>query len=153
MAGLAGYSLFVAVHILMFSIYPPVGGSPGLRIPLWILAFLAVAGLAWSVLLEIPLRHRPSSPEDRSVYDRGTYALVRHPGFLWYTLAHLALMPLYTDPAARIVALILIAGDFSLVLWEDLRAFPRMFTDWDAYRARVPFLWPGPYGKRRIRHG
>ena len=98
------------------------------------------------------MRHR-TSPGDRSVYDRGTYALVRHPGFLWYALAHLALMPLYNDPDARIVALLLIGGDFLLVLWEDRRAFPRIFTDWETYRSRVPFLWPRLSRPRRIRHG
>lgn len=99
--------------------------------------FLAL--LVYSVFLEIPLRCRSGV-----LYRRGTYALCRHPGLLWFVLTHAALNAVYRSPRFLLISLAMVAGDLALVLAQDTWLFRRRFAGYDAYRRSVPFLLPWP---------
>jgi protein-S-isoprenylcysteine O-methyltransferase Ste14 len=113
----------------------------GWRLPLRALTaaspFLAL--LVYSVFLEIPLRRRSGD-----LYRGGTYALCRHPGLLWFVLAHAALNAVYRSPRLLLISLAMVAGDLALVLAQDTWLFRRRFAGYDAYRHSVPFLLPWP---------
>jgi protein-S-isoprenylcysteine O-methyltransferase Ste14 len=116
-------------------------------------AILAVAGgalLLWSFALEIPFVTSwvRSSPGHRLV-DTGTYALVRHPGVLWYALL-LAGLLLATGSGTLVVALPLwISLDVAYVAWEEAVVFPVQFEDYARYQRTTPMLVPTLRSLRR----
>ena len=79
----------------------------------------------------------------RRVCDRGAYALCRHPGviflFLMYLFWGLAALP---DPRFLILGAAFSVLDGLYALFQDRVSFPKIFSDYAAYRGRVPFLIP-----------
>ena len=78
----------------------------------------------------------------RCVYDRGVYALCRHPGILCFFG-----MFLFAGMAAFPCPLLMHGMVFSLLnlayaLFQDRITFPKTFCDYHTYRKRVPFLIP-----------
>jgi len=141
-AGYASVAAGLAVQLLAWG---PPGAPSGLR-----LASLAAASpflllLLYSVFLEIPLRRRLSGAPRGALYRRGSYALCRHPGLLWFLLAHAALNLVYRSPDFLLISLAMVAGDLALVLAQDTWLFPRRFAGYDGYRRAVPFLLPQPW--------
>ena len=113
--------------------------------------FLQVASLAGALLFAVLLVRAlffsfPSkeayveSSRERKVYSGGMYALCRHPGILWFCFLYACLIPGAGAPPA--VALLYCLLNILLGWVEDKWIFPRMFTDYDAYKQRVPFLIP-----------
>jgi protein-S-isoprenylcysteine O-methyltransferase Ste14 len=101
--------------------------------------------LIYSVGIEIPLalkRNGGDKPSERRVVVTGFYALVRHPGFVWFTLLWASIIFLYQDAIVTTVGAGLVALDFALIVLEDLVFFPRIFPDYKEYKDRVPFLIP-----------
>lgn len=101
--------------------------------------------LIYSVVLEIPLalRHvKPAPAGARCVVAAGTYALVRHPGFLWFTLMWVAIILIYLNPVVTVVGLGMVTLDFLLVVFEDIVFFPRIFSNYAWYKKHTPFLLP-----------
>lgn len=107
------------------------------------MALLSFLLLVYSVVIEIPLarRHRSGSSE-REVVSAGFYGIVRHPGFLWFVLLWTSLVCIYHSGLVARVGSCLIALDLVLILLEDAVFFPRMFAGYEAYKRRVPFVFP-----------
>lgn len=119
-----------------------------------IMIFFAL--LLYSVLLEIPLRTRkqvgnPKSKDSadtlrsaqstgRTTYDRGTYRLCRHPGFIWFTIVNILYGILYLQRGVTQSMAVLTICNLILIILEDTLIFPRIFSDYDSYRDRIPFL-------------
>ncbi len=86
--------------------------------------------------------------EGRRLYDRGFYAVCRHPGVLLfaglYASLHYALALPWAD-AALYTAL-----DLLLAAAEDRWFFPRSIGGYDGYKKRVPFLIPSLSGIKEI---
>lgn len=138
-AGIAASLLF-----LMFANRP--ASAPR---PLLVLEAIGVCAfgllLLYSVLLEIPLarrRGRVRSTGEDSVVETGSYALVRHPGFLWFALMWLAIILIYLNTEVTEIGAAMVVLDFLLVVAEDLYFFPRIFSDYEEYKKRTPFLLP-----------
>lgn len=119
-------------------------------VPLRILGAISAAVflvlLVFSLFLEIPLaRSYRKSSGIRHVIRTGTYALVRHPGVLWFFFLTLSLVPV-TGSLALCAAVPLWTGlNVLLVLLEDRVFFPKVFgREYKAYTRRVPFLIPTP---------
>jgi len=72
----------------------------------------------------------------------GTYALVRHPGVLWFTLFLLALLLISRSQILLLAAPIWIAMDILYILIQDRLYFPRMFPGYEQYRKETPLLIP-----------
>ena len=72
----------------------------------------------------------------------GFYALVRHPGVIWFTLLMLSLILVSGSRLALIAAPVFIALDIVLVIIQDKFVFNRMFKGYDGYRQETPMLLP-----------
>ncbi len=142
---LIGYGMVSASVLLpLLSLRPSATPLPE-RFALIAFAAAAFLLLIYSVLFEIPLALKRSgrlATKPRKVVSVGFYAVVRHPGFLWFTLGLLALVLLYRRGGLIQIAAGLVLFDFILILIEDLILFPRIFTDYGAYKERVPFILP-----------
>lgn len=108
--------------------------------------FAAVFGflLLFSLFIEIPLAKSYQKVSGiRRVIRTGTYALVRHPGVLWFFFLTISLIPV-TGSLAMCAAVPLWTGlNVILVLIEDKVFFPRVFgRAYQVYKRRVPFLMP-----------
>jgi len=73
---------------------------------------------------------------------KGTYALIRHPGLWWYGLFLVGLYLLTGSQWLLVAAPIWWILDLFLVLVEDLFLYPRIYKDYDAYKKKVPMLFP-----------
>lgn len=77
-----------------------------------------------------------------TVYDRGMYALCRHPGVLWFFLFYLFLgLALWPSPMFG-MGLFYSALNFLYVVFQDTWTFPRTFEGYESYQKNVPFLIP-----------
>ena len=113
-----------------------------------IMIFFAL--LLYSVLLEIPLRTRKHSDDPfssvssdtlssvpskvRITYDRGTYSLCRHPGFIWFTIVNILYGLLYLQRGVTLSMTVLTICNLILIILEDTLIFPRIFSDYYKYR-------------------
>ncbi len=80
--------------------------------------------------------------EERRVYDKGVYALCRHPGILWYFFMQL-FFGLAALPGRIIInGMILSILNLLYALFQDRTTFPKTFTNYTDYQQRVPFLLP-----------
>ena len=83
-----------------------------------------------------------SQESGRQVYDKGFYALCRHPG-LYFSL-HYALSLPWEEVLAYAVFNMLLAA------FEDKWLFPRSIGGYGEYKKRVPFLLPTPAEIKKI---
>ncbi len=131
--GMGGYLIIAAVYGEIVRSY--CGSSERVIFPAAAVFFAVL--LIYSVLLEIPLRHRGSSPG--TAYTRGTYRLSRHPGFLWMVLMNTALL-IWCTQAAVVLGMLTLCN-LLLITAEDRLFFPKLFTDYSSYRREVPFFF------------
>ncbi len=89
-----------------------------------------------------------SQESGRRVYDKGFYALCRHPGVLFfaglYVSLHYALALPWADAAVYAALNLLLAA------LEDKWLFPRSIGGYDEYKTRVPFLLPSAAEIKKI---
>lgn len=80
--------------------------------------------------------------EKRKVYNRGIYAMSRHPGVLFYIIFYLGLSII--QPTAVIIGTYTIwcLLNIGYIIFQDLWTFPRTFVDYREYRRNTPFLIP-----------
>ena len=76
----------------------------------------------------------------QSVYDKGPYALCRHPGLIAFAGAYASLC-LGTDLPKRTAAVLTLL-DLLLVVFEDVIVFPKTLSGYDEYKKTTPFLIP-----------
>lgn len=91
-----------------------------------------------------------TAPENRRrVCDRGAYGLCRHPGF--WSLAAVYLFLSLALPSGKVLTISALITIYNLVyiLFQDRFIFEKTFTDYAAYKARVPFLIPR-FGRRNF---
>ena len=120
----------------------------GLRTPA---SWLALAGavlfgwlLVYTLFFALPFEetYRQAEQQGRKVYDRGMYALCRHPGVLWFFLMFLCLGAAFYPGALLWQGLVFSGCNLVYVLVQDRWTFPQVFVDYGDYRRRVPFLVP-----------
>lgn len=103
---------------------------------------LSVALLIYSLFFALPFGGTYKSAERRTLFDRGLYALCRHPGFIFFVLAYGFLWLMSDNPVMLTAFWSYSALNFLYILAQDLIFFPRMFDGYDKYRRRVPFILP-----------
>ena len=138
-AGLLGiYSLFgVCFKAERFSL-------PGYLFYLgWFLLFTSSFLLFFSLFWEIPLRktYLAKGVGDKLIRT-GTYALVRHPGVIWYIFSVIALLLISRSQLLLIAAPIWIFMDILYVFIQEKFYFPRMFPGYGEYKKETPMLIP-----------
>jgi protein-S-isoprenylcysteine O-methyltransferase Ste14 len=111
---------------------------PLLGMALLIMVIASALATIYVAALEIPLSHTGAG----EVYCRGSYARVRHPGFLLHLVFN-GLFSLYLyDRAVAGLCLLYVACNLLLVTIEDRVFFPRLFSDYDHYTTTTGFLLP-----------
>ena len=143
-----GYLAILASMIFLVATTRPAPTPPLLLFIKALLSLTFLSLLIYSVVIEIPRaqRKRGMSAEPAShepvVVDTGFYALVRHPGFLWFALLWATIVSVYHNPEVTTCGVVLVVLDLLLIAVEDLVVFPRIFPGYDEYKRRVPFLIP-----------
>ena len=120
-----------------------------LLLPAWLTwlgwGILAVSSsfLIHSLFVSLPFRktYVATGVGDRLI-TAGVYALVRHPGVIWFALVMLSLIPVSRSRLLLIAAPTFILLDIVLVVIQDRFVFGRMFKEYEAYRQETPMLWP-----------
>lgn len=109
----------------------------------WGMLAVSATLLIHSLFISLPFR---KTYVDAGVGDKlvrtGLYALVRHPGILWFPLFMLSLIPISRSSLLLIAAPTFIALDIVLVVIQDKLIFGRMFPGYDNYRRETPMLLP-----------
>lgn len=108
-----------------------------------ILALLGFFLLVYSVFIEIPFiaSYARSGPGDKLV-TTGTYALTRHPGFLWFSLFLIGFLLATRSRPLLVAAPIWLALEIVWVVLEDRFFFVRTFRDYTKYQQETPMLIP-----------
>jgi protein-S-isoprenylcysteine O-methyltransferase Ste14 len=109
----------------------------------WPLLLIASALLIYSLLIEIPFAATYAMPGtgDRLI-KVGTYALVRHPGVLWFALWMAAWLLISRVRLVLWAGIVWLLLDIVLVWLEEVLLFRRMFAGYEAYQRETPMLIP-----------
>lgn len=83
-----------------------------------------------------------SQCEGRRVYDRGAYALCRHPGVLCFFGVFLFIGLAALPSRLLIYGMIFSLLDLAYAYFQDRVTFPKTFFGYDDYATKTPFLIP-----------
>ena len=120
--------------MLFFSFRTPLQLITSWIVLLLLLPFLAL--LVYSVFIEIVLFSKKSA----NLYQKGTYSLSRHPGFIWYTIINILIGIYFSDYKIALLCLGLTIDNLILIAIEDTIIFPRLFTEYREYKKKTPFI-------------
>ena len=116
----------------------------------WIILVLSGILFFYSLFVEIPFKQTYHSPGcGHRLVTTGTYALVRHPGVLWFGLFMLSLALVSRSRLALAAAPVWVAADVLYAWVQDRYLFPAMFPAYGEYRKQVPMLVPTAASLRR----
>lgn len=108
--------------------------------------------LIYSILIEIPLKITYlQSGAVQPLVSTGTYALVRHPGLLWFAGFAVSLFAIHPSRNIAIAFVIWMMADFLLIVLEDRYFFPRAIQGYPEYKLTTPFLMPSWASLRKFR--
>jgi len=109
----------------------------------WPLLIISACLLVYSIFLEIPFKqtYAMNGVGDKLV-KTGTYALVRHPGVLWFGLFLTALIVVSRSKLLLIAAPLWFLLDVSWVWIQERLYFNQMFPGYEQYRRETPMLIP-----------
>ena len=135
---LEGYALFLACWGVS-RFWLPVG----VVVLGWFFLPASVVLLVYSVLIEIPLvkTYGHAGVGDRLIRT-GTYALVRHPGVIWYALFLLSLVLITRSVTLLVAAPVWLLMDVLYVVIQERFFLQRMFPAYEQYRHQTPMLIP-----------
>jgi protein-S-isoprenylcysteine O-methyltransferase Ste14 len=123
-----------------------------LRLLCIVLAPAGWAAMFYSVMVEIPFR---KGWVDRGHTDQivttGTYALTRHPGVFWMTIAIFASAVATRLRRLLLAAPLIVAGDVAHVAFQERSVLGNVFgTEYRRYQQETPFVVPTPASARRF---
>ena len=145
-------SLLMAYAHLSLALSPDkIPLAPWVRWLGWPLLGLGAFMLFYSLYWEIPfLEAYASDRSDGELVQEGTYALVRHPGAIWYAVVLVGLFMVSWSKLALLAAPIWFAMEVLWVWIEDRFIFERIFAGYAEYRATTPMLIPTRESLRRF---
>ena len=109
----------------------------------WALLSISFALLLYALFINLPLSNTYiASGVNNELIRTRLYALVRHPGVIWFILVMVALILVSKSSLLLIAAPIFILLDIVLVVCQDKFFFGRMFDSYDSYRGETPMLIP-----------
>ena len=104
---------------------------------------LASLGLEIYLLFFALPKDSYTAPENRRrVCDRGAYGLCRHPGFWSLAAVYLFLYLALPSRPMLTLAVLITAYNLIYIVFQDAYIFEKTFSDYAAYKRRVPFLLP-----------
>lgn len=114
-----------------------------------VLALVALVLLIDTLFLELPFEKTYLEREDKPVvYDKGMYALCRHPGVIWFFLFYLFLGLALLPEGMIYTGMLYNALNVLYVMFQDIWTFPKTFCDYDIYKKETPFLIPNAHSVR-----
>ena len=140
---LVAVCLAVYSHIMVCIRGGRLSLGPGFSYLGWPLFGLAGLAMIYSLFLEIPFKQTyVAEGAGNKLVTTGTYALVRHPGVLWYALLLISLISISKHQLMLLAAPIWLLMDVLYVWLQDRFLFPRMFPDYPRYQRETPMLIP-----------
>ena len=114
-----------------------------------ILALLFFILLIYTLFFALPFEETYVTQTGKQTYDKGMYALCRHPGVLWFAGFYFSLWFALGSAALLWIAILYSGLNVAYIILQDMVTFPRIFSDYADYRRRVPFLLPTPASLKR----
>jgi len=109
----------------------------------WVLLTISLLLLIYSLFINLPFRKTYiTTGASDTLIRTGLYALVRHPGVIWFTLFMLSLTLVSKSSVLVIAAPIFILLDIVLVITQDKFVFTKMFDGYESYQQETPMLLP-----------
>ena len=116
----------------------------------WVTLVPSILLLIYSLFLEIPFRQTYASQgTGNALVKRGTYALVRHPGVLWFGLLLLSLLMVSPSRLLLVAAPVWLLMDVLYAWVQDRFFFEKMLPGYEAYRDETPMFIPTAQSIRR----
>lgn len=145
--GQAGLTLLaISTLVAAFTLATHEGAPLGISITWrWVGIPMMILGgglMIYSTLIEIPLASARAVRTIQEVYTKGTYALCRHPGFLWMLIYLIGFVLVYNMTSAIWLSVCWMALELAAVAIQDQVIFPRLFTSYRAYQLTTPFVIP-----------
>lgn len=109
----------------------------------WPVLAVGAALLIYSLFLEIPFATtyaRSGAPG--ALVTTGTYALVRHPGVLWFAVWALGCVLVSRSQLMAVAGAVWFLADVVYVWLQETWLFPRMFAGYASYQRETPMLVP-----------
>lgn len=147
----AGTILLAAVTVWQTADAVKAGCFGSLFILWLIFAVIFLILLIYTLFFALPFdeTYLKSESGKALVYDKGMYAVCRHPGVLWLFLFYLCLGMAFRPSEILAVGMFYSILDVLYVVVQDLWTFPRTFEDYGKYKKTAPFLIPNPGSIRR----
>ena len=111
--------------------------------------FLMIRALFFSIPFYETYLHSRQNP---TVYDRGMYALCRHPGVLWLCLMYFGLSVSWGTALCTCLSVAAGLLDIIYVVFQDCWTFPCTFSNYREYQKSTPFLIPTPQSIQKAWH-
>jgi protein-S-isoprenylcysteine O-methyltransferase Ste14 len=109
----------------------------------WLLLPLSLALFIYSLFIEIPfIKTYHNAGVGDQLVRMGTYALVRHPGVIWYALFLLSLLFITRSITLLVAAPVWLLMDVLYVVIQERFFFSKMFPEYDEYCRQTPMLIP-----------
>ena len=140
----------VAMFILHgYALYAVCWGITRFALPVpllwigWVLLPLSLLLLFYSFFIEIPFtKTYAKKGSSNQLVTTGTYALVRHPGVIWYCLLLLSLFFVTGSMTLLVAAPIWIIMDLIYVVIQERFFFGNLFPGYPDYQKQTPMLMP-----------
>ena len=109
-----------------------------------VFGILFLALLIYTLFFALPFdaTYRIPASGIKPVYDRGVYALCRHPGVLWQFGLYLCIWLAAGGWVMFAACILYTVLNVIYVILEDRFFFPKQFKDYAEYRKTTPFLIP-----------
>lgn len=118
----------------------PFGGLRQMGFSLSALLFLIL--LVYTLFFVLPFQETYVEQTGAKTYDKGVYALCRHPGVLWFAGFYFSLWLAFQTSSLLWMAIWYTGLNFGYIILQDVAIFPRVFSDYYRYQQEVPFLVP-----------
>lgn len=146
---LARLGFWIAIGFLIYALYETAlradrfNISGALVLVGWVFLPISFGLLIYSLFIELPfLSTYTGGGKQQALITRGTYALTRHPGLLWFGLFLLALLPVSRSRELILAAPIWFGLDFLWVVLQDRFIFVKLFRHYPVYQKETPMLFP-----------
>ena len=107
---------------------------------LWTAIFFLL--LIYTLFFALPFAEPYVVQDAHKTYDKKMYALCRHPGVLWFAGFYFCLWLAFGGKLLLVMAGWFSFLNFCYIILQDCYTFPKIFSDYDDYKRRVPFLIP-----------
>lgn len=109
----------------------------------WVTLVVFFASFVYSLFIEIPLKTYTNRAQPEKVVKTGTYALCRHPAFLWFNGLLVSLIVVSESVNLAIATPFWVAAYLACVLFEDWVYSKSEFGgEYLKYKKQTPFLIP-----------